>query len=254
VACSRATHHFTCIHRCCVLAAAKQCRGEARLERCGLPPLVATSWACAIFPTSVFSHTQKPPSDIMQAAVGSLRDRHLLHLARTAHRSSASAAMALPTASAPPLRLAHVVGGSIERTTRSMSQIGPLDSPMRRPCRLWLAPTPVRATASARLLWQARSRRYGVSPSRSVVALLAHEARLPLWLRQQRQPRSVGSPSVRCRFSWTASSPGVRRCACRPALACGKRLPSRPSASAPAMVAVFGRGCRYRNFSISPRI
>jgi hypothetical protein len=44
-----------------LLAAATERRVEARLERCGLPPPVATSWACAIFPTSVFSHTQNPP-------------------------------------------------------------------------------------------------------------------------------------------------------------------------------------------------
>ena len=81
------------------------------------------------------------------------------------------------------------------------------------------------------------------APSRGVVALLAHEARLPLWLRQQRQPRSVGSPFVRCRFPWAASSLGVHRRACRPAIACGKRLPSRSSATASAMVDVFGKGC-----------
>ena len=45
-------------------------------------------------------------------------------------------------------------------------------------------------------------------------------------------------------FHVVASSPGVRRCACRPAVACGKRLPSRPSATVSARVAVFGRGCR----------
>ena len=38
---------------------------------------------------------------------------------------------------------------------------------------------------------------------------------------------------------------GVRRCARRPAVACGKRLPSRPSAAAHPEVAVFRRGCRF---------
>lgn len=69
------------------------------------------------------------------------------------------------------------------------------------------------------------------APCRGVVALLAHATRLPPWLRQRRQPCRVGSLFVRCRVRQAAASPSVRRCAGRPAIAFGKRLPSRPSAT-----------------------
>jgi hypothetical protein len=51
-----------------ILAAAKQCRVNTRLARYGTPPSVAVSLACAIFPPSVFSHTQNPPRRKRQAA------------------------------------------------------------------------------------------------------------------------------------------------------------------------------------------
>ncbi len=226
--CSRATHHFTCIHRCCVLAAAKQCRGEARLERCGLPPFVATSWACAISPTTVcFTHTEPThrthPTDKRQAAAGSLTRSTLAACRHEPLSESARRSPWLPpTAPVPPPRFACFVSGSDRGYTT----------------RLHLA------------AW---------------VALFAHASVRLAWLRQRHPARRIGSlfaqaPSsgrhAPCRNSGRRASPRSTSAAMAAAnsvsrapsarfsfvtVACGRRpLPG----SGPAMVAVFGRGCR----------
>lgn len=120
-----------------LLAAATERRGEARLERCGLPPPVATSWACAIFPTQcVFTHTQNPPPNIMQAAAGSLTRSTLAACRHEPLSESARRSPWLPpTAPVPLPRFACFVSGSIEAIRHaSISRRGSLCSPMRRAC------------------------------------------------------------------------------------------------------------------------
>jgi hypothetical protein len=57
-----------------VLAAAAERRVDARLERCGLPPPVATSWACAInTPPSVFNTQNQPPNKRQSAVLSAAR-------------------------------------------------------------------------------------------------------------------------------------------------------------------------------------
>ena len=85
-----------------LLAAATERRVEARLARCGLPPLVATSWACAIFPTQcVFTHTEPTPqtkagSSWIADAIGAC-----CVSARAARRVSAPVAMAAANGARP---------------------------------------------------------------------------------------------------------------------------------------------------------
>jgi hypothetical protein len=86
-------------HAACALRDAAVCGHVARLRD---------------IPTSVFSHAQTHPQKSCRQPLDRYAIDAWLHLARTAHRISGSAAMALPTASAPPLRIAHVVGGSIK--------------------------------------------------------------------------------------------------------------------------------------------
>jgi len=57
-----------------VLAAAAERRVDARLARCGLPPPVATSWACAInTPPSVFNTQNQPPNKRQSAVLSAAR-------------------------------------------------------------------------------------------------------------------------------------------------------------------------------------
>jgi hypothetical protein len=123
-----------------VLAAATERRGEARLARCGLPPLVATSWACAISPTQcVFTHTE-PTHRKRQAAAGSLARSTLAACRHEPLSESARRSPWLPpTAPVPPPRFACFVAGSIEAIRHaSISRRGSLCSPMRRLLLAWL--------------------------------------------------------------------------------------------------------------------
>ena len=99
---ARSPHVVPCIHLCSLLAAATERRVEARLERCGLPPLVATSWACAISPTPVcFTRTEPTP----QKKAGSSWIANAIDAccvsARTALRVSAPVAMAAANGARP---------------------------------------------------------------------------------------------------------------------------------------------------------
>jgi hypothetical protein len=205
-----------------VLAAAKQCRGEARLARCGLPPLVAKSWACAISPTQcVFTHTEPTPKQKAGSSwIANAIDACCVS-ARAALRVSASAAMALPTASATLPRFASFVSGSIEAIRHaSISRRGSLCSPMRRLLLAWLSPMP--SGPPHRLTFRAGSIE---RTTRSISRI-----------------RSMCEPTKHvCRYGCANSA---RRCAGRSAIACGKRLTSRPSPTAYPEVAVFIRGCR----------
>ena len=91
-----------------VLAAATERRGDARLARCGLPPLVATSWACAISPTTVcFTHTEPTPQKKAGSSwIAGAIDACCVS-ARAALRVSAPVAMAAANGARPaaPVRL-----------------------------------------------------------------------------------------------------------------------------------------------------
>jgi hypothetical protein len=99
---ARSPHVVPCIHLCSLLAAATERRGEARLARCGLPPRVAMSWACAISPTPVcFTHTEPTP----QKKAGSSWIANAIDAccvsARAALRVSAPVAMAAANGARP---------------------------------------------------------------------------------------------------------------------------------------------------------
>jgi len=64
---ARSPHVVPCIHLCAAPCRRQTCRVEARLERCGTPPPVAMSLACAISPTTVcFTHTDPPTESCRQ--------------------------------------------------------------------------------------------------------------------------------------------------------------------------------------------
>jgi hypothetical protein len=105
---ARSPHVVPCIHLCAAPCRRQTCRVEARLERCGTPPPVAMSLACAISPTTVcFTHTEPTPqkkagSSWTAGAVGAC-----CVSARAALRVSAPVAMAAANGARPaaPVRL-----------------------------------------------------------------------------------------------------------------------------------------------------
>ena len=161
------------------------------------------SLACAITPTKCVSHTHRThPTNKRQAAAGSLARSTLAAcrhepLAESARRSP----WLPPTAPVPLPRFACFVSGSIEAIRHaSISRRGSLCSPMHRSCwHGWRQRHQARRIGS--LFGQAPSSGRH-APCRGVVALLAHAARLPPWLRQRRQPPRVGSLLVRWRVCW----------------------------------------------------
>jgi hypothetical protein len=126
----------------------------------GLPPLVATSWACAIFPTSVFSHTQNPPSDIIRHNAGNRWIATRSTLVACRHEPLSGSARRSPwlppTAPVPPPRFACFVAGSIEAIRHaSISRRGSLGSPMRRLRLAWLRQRhPARRIGSLFVPWR----------------------------------------------------------------------------------------------------
>ena len=181
-----------------LLAAATERRVDARLERCGLPPLVATSWACAIFPTQcVFTHTEPTP----QTKAGSSWIAGAIDAccvsARAAHRVSAPVAMAAANGARPAASV-RLFRCRLDRGVTTCLHLA-----------AWVA---LFAHAPVLLAWlrqRHQARRIGslwcwlhrADETLHVadgVDGRAHEARLPPWLCQRRQPRPVGSLLVRC--------------------------------------------------------
>jgi len=137
-----------------VLAAAAERRVDARLARCGLPPPVATSWACAInTPPSVFNTQNQPPNKRQSAVLSAAR--------------SALCALLNP-----------------RHTSRSPSQrAGRHGCRQRRPSR----------RPGSLVSLQARSRPTTGLHLAERVALFAHATVLLAWLRQRHQARRIGS-------------------------------------------------------------
>jgi hypothetical protein len=153
----------------------------------------------------VFSHTQKPPSDIMQAAVGSLRDRHLLHLARTARRVSAPVAMAAANGARPAasVRLCRV---RLDRGYTAYLHLAAwVELFAHAPALLALLRKCHQARRIGSLFVQAPSSGRH-APCRAVGPLARPRARLPPWRCQRRQPRSSARFSAVAYFV-AASSP-----------------------------------------------
>lgn len=128
-----------------------------------------------------------------------------------------SAGLAAPTPSAPPHRLTFRAV-SIERTTLSMSQRGSLGEPTRRVCRYGFANS-VNRTSSAHFSCGAVGLRAAWV---AAYAVGLHVACVVVFF-------TMGH---RFAMGCGCAYPSVRRCAGRAAVACGKRLTSRPSATA----------------------
>jgi hypothetical protein len=196
---ARSPHVVPCIHLCSLLAAAAERRVEARLARCGLPPRVAMSWACAISPTTVcFTHTEPTPkqkagSSWTAGAVGAC-----CVSARGALRVSAPVAMAAANG-ARPAASGRLCCSWLDRGRRraSISQSGSLCSPMRRSCWHGYA-NAIRPAASAHFSCRLHRADNTLHVADGVDGR-AHEARLPPWRCQRRQPPPVGSLLVRGR-------------------------------------------------------
>ena len=134
----------------------------------------------------------------MQAAAGSLARSALAACRHEPLSESARRPPWLPpTASVPPPRFACFVPGSIEAIQHaSISRRGSLCSPMHRSCWHGCA-NAIRPAASAHF-WCRLHRADDTLHVADGVDGRAHEARLPLWRCQQRQPHLVGSLFVRC--------------------------------------------------------
>jgi hypothetical protein len=181
-------------------------------------------------PTPVcFTHTEPTPKQKAGSSwIANAIDACCVS-ARSALRVSAPVAMAAANGARPaaPVRLFRC---RLDRGRRraSISRSGSLCSPMRRACWHGCA-NAIRPAASAHFCAGSIERttrsmsRIGrrASPRCTSAAMAAANS-------VSRAPSARFY--ARCPSPAAASSPGVRRCACRPAIACGKRLPSRPSA------------------------
>jgi hypothetical protein len=156
------------------------------------------SLACAITPTKCVSHTQNPPqiqagSSWIANAIGAC-----CVSARAALRVAALVAMAAANG-AQPAASVRLCCGRLDRGLRhaSISRSGSLCSPMRRSCWHGYA-NAIRPAASAHFSCRLQRADDTLHVADRADGR-AHEARLPPWLRQRRQPRPVGSLLVRCR-------------------------------------------------------
>lgn len=209
-----------------VLAAATERRGEARLERCGLPPLVATSWACAIFPTPVcFTHTEPTPKQKAGSSwIANAIDACCVS-ARAALRVSAPVAMAAANGARPAASV-RLFRCRLDRGHTTCLHLA-----------AWVA---LFAHASVRLAWLRQrhpARRIGSlfvqAPSSCVaihvaawVHLLAHECVCRYGCRQQRQPPS--SARFSCGGAFRSDVFSRRPPLCVPSGYCLRQTPSAP--------------------------
>jgi hypothetical protein len=105
---ARSPHVVPCIHLCAAPCRRQTCRADARLARCGTPPPVAMSLACAISPTTVcFTHTDPPPQNHAGSSWFANAIDACCVSARAALRDSAPVAMAAANGARPaaPVRL-----------------------------------------------------------------------------------------------------------------------------------------------------
>ena len=197
--CSRATHIRAIVSPYVRLCAAKQQQPRAACCGSGCLRLLRCRWLADTSHPSVFHTHRTHPTNKRQAAAGSLARSALAAcrhepLAESARRSP----WLPPTAPGPPPRFACFVAGSIEALRHaSISRRGSLCSPMRRSCWHGCA-NAIRPAASAHF-WCWLHRADGTLHVADGVDGRAHEARLPPWRCQRRQPRPVGSLLVRGR-------------------------------------------------------
>ena len=198
--CSRATHIRAIVSPYVRLCAAKQQQRCAACCGSGCLRLLRCRWLADTSHPSVFHTHRTHPTNKRQAAAGSLARSALAAcrhepLAESARRSP----WLPPTAPVPLPRFACFVAGSIEAIRHaSISRIGSLCSPMHRSCWHGCA-NAIRPAASAHF-WCWLHRADDTLHVADGVDGRAHEARLPPWLCQRRQPRPVGSLYVRCRI------------------------------------------------------
>jgi len=197
--CSRATHIRAIVSPYVRLCAAKRqqrcaaCCGSGCLRLLRCRGLADTSHP------SVFHTHRTHPANKRQAAAGSLARSALAACRHEPLSESARRSPWLPpTAPSPPPRFACFVRGSDRgRRRASISRSGSLCSPMRRSCWHGCA-NAIRLAASAHF-WCWLHRADATLHVADGVDGQAHEARLPPWLCQRRQPRPVGSLLVRWR-------------------------------------------------------
>ena len=248
-----------------LLAAATNRRVEARLARCGTPPPVAMSLACAITPTTVcFTHRTHPQNSCRQPA-GSLRDRRWAAprhepLSESPRRSP----WLSPTAPVPPPRFACVVRGSIEADDGPPSRGAVALFAHEAPRPAWHSPTP--SAPPHRLTFVQAPIERRCSPCRGMVALLAHEHGCRYGGAPTASAALVGSPYVRCRVRWRRPLPAsaaVRSVrllpaanACRPAhrLPPQQRLPFSAEVAAAPLAPLFLLSIPYDAIRLKPRI
>jgi hypothetical protein len=244
--CSRATHIRAIVSPYVRLCAAKRQQRCAACCGSGCLRLLRCRWLADTSHPSVFHTHRTHPTNKRQAAAGSLARSALAAcrhepLAESARRSP----WLPPTAPVALPRFACFVAGSIEAIRHtSISRRGSLCSPMRRSCWHGCA-NAIRPAASAHF-WCWLHRADDTLHVADGVDLLAHACGCRYGCRQQRQPPASARFCAAASFVATRS-PGVRRCAGRPAIACGKRLPSRPSATARPQLPF---ACRELDFAL----
>ena len=206
-----------------LLAAAKLQQRCAACCGSGCLRLLRCRWLADKFTHQCFQHTDPPTnhnavSSLERCALGALLSHRHEPLSESARRPP----WLPPTAAVPLPRFASFLSGSIEAIRQaSISRRGSLCSPVHRSCWHGFA-NAIRPAAPAHF-WCRLHRADGTLHVADGVDGRAHEARLPPWRCQRRQPRPVGSLFVRCR---------VRRRRLLPASAAVRAVRLLPTANA----------------------